>query len=98
LLADCHDRYGRPLLIAETGAEGSARAAWLHYILQEVRGARAGGADVTGVCLYPILDYPGWDNSRICPAGLFGNADAAGMRQADPNFLAELQRQQAFGQ
>ena len=30
LLAEVHARYRRPLLVAETGAEGSARAAWLH--------------------------------------------------------------------
>src|SRR5262249_1350132 len=32
LLVEAWERYRRPLFIAETGAEGSARPAWLHYV------------------------------------------------------------------
>jgi hypothetical protein len=53
MLAEVHDRYGRPVLVAETGAEGTARAAWLHYVASEVRAALEDGVPVEGICLYP---------------------------------------------
>jgi hypothetical protein len=71
LLSDWQRRYSKPLVLAETGAERSARASWLHYVCGEVAEARRSGIPVEGVCLYPILDYPGWENDRICSVGLF---------------------------
>ena len=70
ILADAYARYGRPIFIAETGIEGSARPAWLRMILREVKIAQSLGVPVEGVCLYPILDHPGWDDDRYCPNGL----------------------------
>jgi hypothetical protein len=96
ILAEWAERYRLPVLIAETGAEGAARAAWLHYMCDEARAAMARGHPVVGLCLYPILDYPGWDDDRLCPAGLFSMPDEAGRRRADGPFAAELRRQQAI--
>ena len=90
LLVECHARYGRPLIVSETGAEGSARASWLHYVVREVLAAQARGAKVDGLCLYPITDYPGWTNDRLCRTGLLGVADAAGHRSVDGPLLEEL--------
>lgn len=95
MLIELHERYGRPILVAETGAEGSARASWLHYVAGEVDDARRRGADVQGICLYPVLAYPGWDNGRACQAGLYGPADGEGRREVCEPLLAELRRQQA---
>lgn len=95
MLVETHQRYGRPILIAETGAEGSARAAWLHYVCSEVREAHAAGVPVGGVCLYPILDYPGWENGRSCPVGLLSQP-RHGIRRTCLPFAAELQRQQSL--
>ncbi len=96
LLADVHSRYRRPLHLAETGAERSARAAWLAYIGGEVRAAMRAGVTIEGVCFYPILAYPGWDNERACETGLFSHADGGGHRQACGEVAAELARQQAL--
>lgn len=74
ILAEIHARYRRPILIAETGAEGAEAAAWLRYIAREVRLAQRSGADIEGICLYPVMDYPGWDNDRHCPCGLIAVA------------------------
>jgi len=71
MLAEVHARYGRPLLLSETGSEGTARPTWIHYVASEVRAARAAGVRVEGICLYPVLDYPGWENDRNCEVGLF---------------------------
>ncbi|HEY9216536.1 MAG TPA: hypothetical protein VIO94_00695, partial [Phenylobacterium sp.] len=75
MLTDIASRYGRPVIVAETGAEGSARSAWLHYVAGEVEQAREAGVPVQGVCLYPIANYPGWNDARICPTGLLGAPD-----------------------
>lgn len=96
MLAEAHARFARPLTVAETGAEGTARASWLHYVAAEVVAARKCGIPVEGICLYPILDYPGWDNDRACAVGLFSAPDAAGRRTIDTEFAAEVRAQAAL--
>ena len=96
MLGEAYGRYGRPILIAETGAEGTARPAWLHYVCAEVRAAVAAGVPVEGICLYPVVDYAGWDNERPCEVGLLSVPDASGQRRLDAPFAEELQRQQAI--
>ncbi|MBA1205103.1 beta-glucosidase, partial [Pseudomonas capeferrum] len=80
MLSELYQRYRRPILIAETGAEDTLRVPWLRYICAQVRQARARGVPVEGACWYPFLDYPGWDDERYCPSGVFGYADHQGTR------------------
>ena len=40
-LTETYARYGRPLLVAETGTEGDVRAAWFSMMVSEVEAARA---------------------------------------------------------
>jgi beta-glucosidase/6-phospho-beta-glucosidase/beta-galactosidase len=96
MLAETYERYGRPLLITETGAEGSARPAWLHYIGDEVREAIRQGIPVEGVCLYPIASFPGWDDERHRQFGLFSVPRPNDRRDAYQPLVAELYRQQAL--
>jgi hypothetical protein len=70
LLAGVHARYNRPVLLAETGAEGANGAGWLRYVGGEVRAALRAGVPVEGICLYPVMDYPGWKDDRHCRCGL----------------------------
>jgi hypothetical protein len=93
MLLEVWERYRRPLLIAETGAEGSARASWLHYVCGEVRAAMAAGATIEGICLYPVLDYHGWDNERVCETGLLSGADPSGTRRVHDLLAEELRAQ-----
>jgi hypothetical protein len=93
ILRETWERYGRPLLVAETGDEHDARSGWLRYIAGEVLAARRAGVPVNGICLYPILDYPGWDDDRYCPSGLWGYADPAGHREVHLPLAEELARQ-----
>lgn len=94
MLGEIHARYGRPLLIAETGAEGGGRPYWLHYVCGEVAAAMDAGVPIEGICLYPILDYPGWENDRICDVGLLTLPDPQGKREVDGPLLEELKLQQ----
>lgn len=82
MLKELHTRYQRPLLISETGAEDQDRVPWLDYIVEQVLLARQRGVPVEGICWYPFLDYPGWDDGRYCPAGVFGYPDGEGQRAA----------------
>ncbi|HEY0513267.1 MAG TPA: beta-glucosidase [Thermoanaerobaculia bacterium] len=93
ILRETWMRYGRPLVLAETGAQDSARAPWLRYVAEEVLAARRAGVPVHGLCLYPILDYPGWDDDRHCRSGLWGYPDPAGTREIHPPLAEELARQ-----
>ncbi|MBN3469605.1 beta-glucosidase [Pseudomonas savastanoi pv. phaseolicola] len=80
MLSELHTRYARPILISETGAEDVQRLPWFNYICAEVSKAVRAGLPVEGICWYPILDYPGWDDARYCPTGLLGYADGQGKR------------------
>lgn len=71
LIAECQQRYGLPMFISETGAEGDRRAPWFSYVMEEVKKAERLGADIVSTCLYPILNHLGWEDSRYCPNGLF---------------------------
>jgi hypothetical protein len=93
ILGEIWERFGRPMLITETGAQGEARAPWLRYVCEEVRAARQAGLPIYGICLYPIVDYPGWDDDRHCPSGLWGFPDGTGARELYLPLAQELERQ-----
>jgi beta-glucosidase/6-phospho-beta-glucosidase/beta-galactosidase len=99
MLVEMAERYGKPVFLSETGAEGSGKPSWLHYVCNEVRDAMSRGADVRGICWYPITAYPGWDNSRHAETGLFSPVVANGTRHVDERLLAEFdaQREQFAG-
>jgi hypothetical protein len=96
LLAETHQRYRRPIFIAETGTESGGRASWLHYVCDEVSLAQHLGTPVEGICLYPILNHHGWDDDRHCHNGLFCGIDPGGGREVHAPLAAELARQQGF--
>ncbi|HEV8406631.1 MAG TPA: hypothetical protein VGQ34_01755, partial [Sphingomicrobium sp.] len=79
--------------LSETGAEGTGKPSWLHYVCNEVRDAIRRGADFRGICWYPITAYPGWDNSRHAETGLFSSVVADGSRHVDERLLAEFELQ-----
>ena len=96
MLREVYRRYRRPLFIAETGIEDYARPGWLRYMAGEARAAAGLGAPIEGICLYPIVDHPGWEDDRYCPNGLWGYADANGFRPIVSAYAEELDRQRRF--
>lgn len=94
MLIEVYERYGRPLFIAETGIEGDERPSWLRYIAQEARVAAVSGVPLKGLCLYPIVDYPGWGDDRHCYSGLWDYANDEGCREIYEPWLHELANQQ----
>jgi hypothetical protein len=61
---------------------------------REVFAAWAEGARIEGLCLYPIVNHPGWEDDRHCYNGLFDYADDRGVRDLYPPLAEELARQQ----
>ena len=94
MLAELHERYGRPLFLAETGIEDETRPAWLRYITNEAAAAITLGVSLEGLCLYPILNHPGWDDGRHCYNGLFDYANESGAREVYLPLATELAYQQ----
>jgi len=91
MLEHVYRRYERPVVLTETGAEGRARPYWFHHVAGEVVSAIEAGVPIEGVCLYPIIDYPGWDNDRVCHVGLLSAPDRSGRREVYRPLLEEMQ-------
>jgi hypothetical protein len=59
-----------------------------------VRWALNEGIPFEGICLYPILNHPGWMDDRHCQNGLFEYADESGNRSVFQPLADELRFQQ----
>src|SRR4029079_1015175 len=94
MLAEVYERYHRPIFIAETGTENERRAGWLRYVCSETKAALDRGIPVPGICLYPILNHPGWVDGRHCHNALWDYADARGHRKIYAPLAKELRRWQ----
>jgi Beta-galactosidase len=81
IVQEVWERYRRPMFVSETGTEDDRRADWFNYICDEIEIAQQIGVQVHGICLYPILNHPGWEDNRHCCNGLFDYADASGHRE-----------------
>lgn len=92
LLFESYARYHRPLFVAETGVEDLRRAPWLRYVTNEVMRARQRGVPVEGLCLYPVLNHPGWDDDRDCHNGLLTQQFDGPSRGVDAALLGEVTR------
>jgi beta-glucosidase/6-phospho-beta-glucosidase/beta-galactosidase len=93
ILQEFYERYNRPILIAETGIEDDERASWFHYVAEEAKIARSKGIPVEGVCLYPIVNHPGWDDDRHCHNGLWCYPNEKGDREIYRPLAEEVKRQ-----
>jgi hypothetical protein len=93
MLLEVHQRYGRPMLISETGHEAEQRAPWLRYVSEECVAAMRAGCELHGITLYPILNHPGWVDDRHCLNGLWDYADPDGQRPVCPELAAEIREQ-----
>jgi beta-glucosidase/6-phospho-beta-glucosidase/beta-galactosidase len=93
LLKEMCDRYRRPLFIAETGIEDDLRPEWLAYICDETVAALRAGVQVEGLCLYPIVNHPGWNDARHCHNGLWDYCDDNGHREVYTPLVNEIKRQ-----
>ena len=98
LLAEVYARYRRPLFLGETSHFGVGRAPWLRETVDEVQKLRALGIPFEGICIYPILDRPDWDDpTHWHNSGLWDlEPDARGVleRVLNVDYADELRRAQ----
>jgi hypothetical protein len=62
---------------------------------KEVFTAMIAGVPIEGLCLYPIVNHPGWDDERHCYNGMFDYADSTGAREVFEPLADEVSRQNA---
>jgi beta-glucosidase/6-phospho-beta-glucosidase/beta-galactosidase len=96
ILDEYRYRYGKPLILAETGIEDDDRPEWFRYIAEQTRRALSIGVDVRGICLYPICNHPGWADDRHCHNGLWDYPDDNGSREVYQPLADEIRSQLPF--
>ncbi|UOE52445.1 amine oxidase [Mucilaginibacter sp. SMC90] len=62
LLIMAYARYRKPVLVSETSHPGEDRPLWIEFIGRQCREVIDLGIPLLGVCLYPIIDRPDWDD------------------------------------
>lgn len=93
ILSEYYERYRRPILIAETGIEDEKRPEWFRYVCEQTRIALTKKIPLEGVCLYPIVNHPGWADNRHCYNGLWDYADDWGEREIYEPLAKEIRFQ-----
>jgi quercetin dioxygenase-like cupin family protein len=84
LLRQLSDRYGGPIVISETGSTAELRPGWLRHLTDEAAAAIELGVDLQGICLYPIVTSPDWND----PASFFDG----GLWDVEPQADGTLRR------
>ncbi|WP_411704217.1 NAD(P)-binding protein [Edaphovirga cremea] len=98
MLLELYHRYQRPILLAETSHVGSGRGAWIGQIAADVAQAQIAGVDVLGICLYPAIDRPDWEDASVWNCSGLWDLDRKGpdplARKLDSAYAAALLRAQ----
>ncbi len=61
LLATAYTRYRKPIIMSETSHSGIDRPNWIDFIAAQCAAVLEQDVPLLGVCLYPIIDRPDWD-------------------------------------
>jgi beta-glucosidase/6-phospho-beta-glucosidase/beta-galactosidase len=70
LLQEIYDKYGKPMVITETGSFSENREMWWERIMQETIEAKK-TLPILGLCAYPILDRPDSTNFLVAKSGFW---------------------------
>ncbi len=62
MLKNAYERYGRPIALTETSHPKEDRHLWMNFIGEECAALVREHIPFYGVCLYPIIDRPDWDD------------------------------------
>ena len=97
MLVGVHERYGRPIIVAETSGLEGGREDWLRDVVHESLAAVNRGVDLHGLCLFPAVDMPDWHtgewlNNGICD--LVKQPDGTLKRVPFQPYVDELRRWQ----
>ncbi|MGN6615840.1 MAG: amine oxidase [Ilyomonas sp.] len=61
LIKEVYKRYGRPIALTETSHPEEDRPLWIEMIGAETKKLLEDNIPLLGICLYPIIDRPDWD-------------------------------------
>ncbi|HZV66934.1 MAG TPA: glycosyltransferase, partial [Telluria sp.] len=64
LLLELEQRYRRPTMLAETSHVGSGRGVWIREMAEQAAFTTLQGGDFRGLCVYPIIDRPDWEDEH----------------------------------
>jgi hypothetical protein len=62
LLEEAYLRYKKPVVLTETSHPGEDRPGWISFIADQCQTLLQKGIPFYGICLYPVIDRPDWDN------------------------------------
>ncbi len=79
LLKQAYARYKLPVVITETSHPKEDRPGWIRFMTRECYSVLKEGIPLWGICLYPIIDRPDWDDLKTWHrSGLWDLKPAAG--------------------
>ncbi|HEV7512887.1 MAG TPA: hypothetical protein VGO27_14425 [Candidatus Acidoferrum sp.] len=99
IIAECHRRYDKPLIVGETSHFGVGRGLWIMEVAKEVAASLASGVPVKGICLYPIVDRQDWEDlNHWHNSGLWDYAHGSGFleRILNIDYAADLRLAQTY--
>ncbi len=62
LFMEVYDRYQKPIVLTETSHPKEDRPQWMNMIAEETAAVIEQGIPLYGICIYPIIDRPDWDD------------------------------------
>jgi len=62
LYTEVYDRYQKPIVLTETSHPKEDRPQWMNMIAKETAAVIEQGIPFYGICIYPIIDRPDWDD------------------------------------
>lgn len=65
LLKDVYERYRYPIILSETSHPKEHRPNWLDFVARECSCVVQNGLPLWGVCWYPVVDRPDWDDLNV---------------------------------
>ena len=78
LLIEAYSRFGKPMILSETSHSGVDRPHWFNFVWREIN-LVAPEIPFWGVCLYPIVDRPDWNDLNYWHgSGLWDNTNISG--------------------
>lgn len=90
MLSAAYYRYKKPIFVSETGHFGVGRAEWMEEIVTECLAVENAGIPFFGICIYPIIDRPDWDNLKdYHNSGIF-DLDEFGNRIPERNVIEKI--------
>ncbi len=94
MISAAYYRYKKPLFLSETGHIGSGRVEWMEEITAECIAVQEAGIPFLGICIYPVVDRPNWDNlAEYHDCGIF-DVDENLDRIAEKDLIQSIRKQQ----